>query len=232
MSVTGNIGRDRWAAWLVHGGRIRTEVYGLVWHRQVWVGFEFLAAINEHDRKNALFHSWVRETYLASVALGVRAQADPNPHSISLAVMLSELIAHPELVTRAGYLADRRSEDETSPLGSWAAEAWNGFAGHNREFLDPAVPEADLDLLLKGTADVRRIVNKGVAHFDETAGLFRSDLDPEKVSGALDIVLEVFQKYCSNLANVSVASKWSLPPWWTIFREGWEIDTQTLGKIS
>lgn len=232
MSATGNIGRDRWAAWPVHGGRIRTEVYDLVRHRQVWVGFDLLAAINGHDRQNALFHSWVRETYVASVAVGIRAQADRNAQSISLVVLLEELIAHPELVTRAGYLADRDVEDEASHLGRWAAEAWNGFAGQDRESLDPAVPEADLARLLGGTSDVRRVVNKGVAHFDEKAEAFRSDLDPTGVSAALDLVLEIFQKYCSNLANVSVDSRWVLPPWWTIFRKGWEIDTQILGKIS
>ena len=79
------------------------------------------------------------------------------------------------------------------------------------EYLDPAVPGADLERLLAAAEPIRKIVNSSIAHANASSTKFKGRLRPEELSAALDLIRDLFKKYSSHLANVDVAPSGSCP---------------------
>lgn len=223
MGVNLNHEYERWCSWLRDSGRIRKDVYGLVYERQLWIGFELLATANEHDRKNSLFFTWVRESYLTSIASGIRVQSDLDTRSISMARLLHLMARYPKAVTRTRYLEERDAASKESHYWDWANKGFDELAGTGNEYIDPAVPGHDLERLLEVAAPIRKIVNNSIAHANTDTNKFKGALRPERVSEAVDMLRDLVKKYSSHLANVDISPDWILPSWWAIFKEGWEI---------
>jgi hypothetical protein len=105
------------------------------------------------------------------------------------------------------------------------------FAGQVGDHFDPAIAEADLQLLAANAKAVRRYVDQHVAHADArpTAGLPTfAELD-----AAIDTIGKLFQKY----ANLLTASSWPIlvpaiqHDWLAPFRVPW-INPHTRGEFS
>jgi hypothetical protein len=173
----------------------------------------------------------VRESYITSIAAGIRVQSDLDSRSISVARVLHQMARYPQAVTRTRYLQDRGATKKGSGLWQWANDGFDQLAGPGQERMDPAVPSADLERLLTATDPIRRIVNSTIAHANKKTRRLKGSLRPKDLIVPLDLLAELADKYSGHLANSSASTHWTLPAWWTIFRDGWETPTDLLGQL-
>ncbi len=96
--------------------------------------------------------------------MAVRRQLDKDPQAISRTRLLSEIIAHPSVLSREQFVRPYAPELEDA-----AHAQCDRRAAPAANHIDPAVVRVDLDALRKRTRDVERYGTKRAAHFGEHA---------------------------------------------------------------
>src|ERR1043166_3973606 len=143
------------------------------------------------------FFQWMGEVFIASAAVAVRRQVDPDKDSICLRRLIQEVKDYATIVTREHYLS------LCNPSGS--AEEWllemnehtfDQWGGAGRPHVDPAMADADLNLLLTTCDKLQHYATKRVAHYD------KNGVKPGKVptfqdlEDAYKLIEQLTQKYC------------------------------------
>ena len=142
---------------------------------------------------------WFKNCYIEAGSVGFRRQLDKDNRSISMVNFLRELQKNAALCTKEWF----QGMNNFSPGNNFHdAKAWDtagatfdqtfGNEGH----LDPAIVQADIDLLETEGAAIKEQVNKEIAHRD------RVGMQLEKATA------EILEQCITHLANL--ASKYSL----------------------
>ena len=139
--------------------------------------------------------AWLRNSYIEAGSMALRRQLDRDNRSISMINFLREVQKN-----SASFTRDNFQRKSTFPPGShfhnagrWndARETFDRVFGNGGQ-LDPAIVQADIDLLEKESAEIREQVNKEIAHKD------RRGMKAEKATG------DVFQKCISQLDELAI----------------------------
>lgn len=178
---------------------------------------------NEAQLPESYWWEFMRDTYATTQAVAVRRQADTHPDVASLGKLIEEIRDDAGRLTRDFWLGLWSFEDDRFGLKRAMAEkAWEDhYGGSVGTHLDPAIPTADLDVLTTGAAEVKRYVDKHVAHAEPVSAEVTLTLG--EVHDAIDVIGDLFKKYYNLLTAVSYVE---LEPaiqddWKAAFRVPW-----------
>jgi hypothetical protein len=152
--------------------------------------------------------------YADSGLMAVRRQLDLDTRSISLARLLTEIAAHPHILSRARFVALYRPE--MRDVAQWEFDRHLGAgAGH----VDPKDVQRDLDELRNRTEDVERYGTKRVAHLDATGPKDVPTMG--ELEATLDLLGWLLKKYMMLIKALSYHEPEWTYDWKAIFREPW-----------
>ena len=132
----------KWRSWIE--GPIRSDVVGMHFKRLIWR--EIAAMMNANPTVGEIpsaFWDFHQENYAVAQAIAIRRQADRDPRTCSLAVLIGEMRDNAELLTREdhiGLLGDRAADD----LMRQRANAGFTELASGGDHLDPTNGQRDL----------------------------------------------------------------------------------------
>lgn len=148
--------------------------------------------------------------YAHAAAFAVRKQVDGSSLSVCLRQLLEAIAPSAHVITREGYqarvgaepdAADERARWEFEERRDWADRRFDDLAGADAEQLTEQIVRSDLDRLAGASAQIRRLVNKTLAHRDRAALQRREEIGIDvtatwdDLNGAIDLVSELLDKY-------------------------------------
>jgi hypothetical protein len=183
-------------------GRVSNEIYAMNLRRVPWRELGDLERAGGLPSSDSYWWEFVRDTYVATQAMAIRRQVDQGRRVESLGRLLREIVDHPGAITRKFWLEQWDTDDPHEI--EIAEEQWDEhYAGPNREYLDPAIPAADLESLETATAAATEYADKNVAHVDKNPGnpATYKDLDD-----AIDAISRTLQRYYPLFTAASTAT--------------------------
>jgi hypothetical protein len=163
------------------------------------------------------------DTYVVTQAVAVRRQAAPYRDVASLGRLVLEIRDDASKLTREWWTG-LWPEPQDASVRTDAERHWNTHvAGSVGRHLDPAIPAADLDVLMAAATKVKGCVDQHIAHADASAVPTSVTVTAGEVHEVIDVFGTLFQRYY----NLLTASSWlfRVPTiqhdWTTIFRERW-----------
>jgi hypothetical protein len=205
---------EKWLRWL---NVIKLQVRDLVMAKYTFHEIQKMIAANPTIQKDNSFYRYLTNTYVSHVVIGLRRQLKLDSQSISLVLLMQELIATPEVLSRtyfkglyAGSVVEDRADGD-----------FDKFSKAGAAHIDPDLIAADLSRLRSATVNCEEFADKRVAHHDKR--------DPKQlptfneVDAAIDLLDEL---YCRYLLMFEAKSMSSLLPTWQydwkeIFRVPW-----------
>ena len=149
--------------------------------------------------------------------IGLRRQIKTDDNSISLASLLEDIIATPEVLSRRYYV----SRYKGSSVEDLADGDFDRFSGPGAPHIDASMVAADLSRLREASAKCEDFADKRVAHRDRREP--KSLPTYNEVDACIDLLDELFAKY--QRVFHAKASETLLPTWqydWkSIFRTPW-----------
>jgi hypothetical protein len=182
---------EKWAGWV---DVLFQHLVQLHDDRAMWNELLEIVRSNTNIPDPWPFLDWISHLWATTMSVGIRRLDDTNPKSISLARLITEVGAHPEIPSRAQH---RRLYAETYPGDAYmqgaADAAYDKLVGVGLDEPTSEMIDRDLVELRTSAATIRRHVNKFIAHTDEQAGL------PSATFADLDAALAgataVYQRY-------------------------------------
>lgn len=177
---------EKWKRWI---DRIEPDVIWLHHHRRVWREMvDTLAGLEDAE----FFRMHYTRLYIDGAAMAVRrlAYRGGDDKSRSLAQLVAELIATPEVLT-----GDRHAEMyESTVLGAeMGRERFDEEWGDGSGALDPARLQADIDALTDASSKVSALADRTIAHIDKRG--FADEVTFGDLDRAIDEIGRVFQRY-------------------------------------
>jgi hypothetical protein len=213
------LGKDKEEKWLSWLKQIENSVSKLLENRFFFREFMSIVEANPELPENNYFIIWIWENYLLNAAMGVRRFVDKNPESISLYLLLIDLMKNPEILSRKRYKALFKGtgfEDDNNYINL----CFDKLVGKANEHINPADVNNDINKLIKRTEVLKTYVNNIVAHLDK-AKLEKlptiGDLDD-----AINLITELVQKYYA-IFHAAWVEPQPIPqvPWKNIFKVPW-----------
>jgi hypothetical protein len=201
---------EKWRRWM--DGPIKASVITMNHHRQLWRG---LADVIENNGSLPPSAWWQHhfDIYAETQAMAVRRQADLHPDVASLGKLLSEVSEDAKQLTPEWWIGLWDIEAGNTVEEAFARRQWDDeFGGEVGVHLDPAIPAADLERLVKGSEVVRKHVDKHIAHSEDPGPQPKDpgSTQPETtltlsdVHDAIDVIGEVFTRYYPLLEAASM----------------------------
>jgi AbiU2 len=211
---------EKWTRWI--DGTIKNNVITMHLQRHAWREVSKILQDNG-QLPESYWWQFMRETYGHSQAVAVRRQADTHKDVASLGKLLVEIRDDPSSLTRELWLG--LWKDLSDPIDRHFAEkAWaDQYGASVGTHLDPAIPTADFDALAAAATDVRKWVNKHVAHADASAVSASVTLTLKDIHDAVDVIGRLFQRYYTLFTAASMIELVPIldPRWKAVFREPW-----------
>ena len=205
---------SKWLRWL---DVIKSEVQDLVVAKYTFHSVQAMIAANPRLQVGNSFYRYITSTYISHTVIGIRRQVKIDPQSISLALLLQDIIATPEVVNRKYFVSLYKG----SAVEDLANDDFDRFAGRGRDHIDPLQVEEDLKQLCGATTKCEDFADKRLAHRDKR--------DPKalptynEVDGCIDLLDKLYVKYLLLFKANSMETL--LPTWqydWQeIFRIPW-----------
>jgi hypothetical protein len=210
---------DKWYVWLT--AVISAEIHSMHLHRRVWLEVRSIL-----ERNDALPPSywWIfmADTYAVTQGVAVRRQVDNRKDVISLARLLIDIRGHPTLLSR-DYFLSRFDPNDADKL-AWAESFWaEAFAGKIGNYLDPAIPKADLSAIVAAAENVKDFVDAMVAHRGQSAFPTGPELMLSEVHEAIDTLGATYRKYYGLITGYTTPKLVPELPddWIAVFRHPW-----------
>lgn len=146
---------EKWLRWL---DIIQKDTEDLLDKRHIFSGYIEIVKNNTNIQDPSDFHWWVRDNYVASIAMCIRRQVDTDPDVITLGKLLKEIQNEPQVITKAWH---RSLYKNLGP--DMADKDFEDIAG-NGIFFDPAVAERDLKKLVDLAENITKFADRTIAH--------------------------------------------------------------------
>jgi hypothetical protein len=167
---------------------------GHLWqyHDLFWTMTEITNNNERVSKVGGDFLNWFKNSYIESGSMAFRRQLDKDSRSISLINVLREILKNHEQFTREGFQRNIAFAPghpmHKLKKAEWdeAGETFDALFGNGGQ-LDPAIVQAEIDLLESEAAAIREQANKEIAHKD------RKGMQAAKATG------EIFEKCLGHL---------------------------------
>lgn len=221
---------SKWADWLGRDpkpGTIYKDVVDMRAARQIWESFQAIVGVAPDEAKKfGTFHSWFNSSYIRSQGLAIRRQVEVRDDVVSLGRLLDRIAKSPNVLSRERYLAELHPDDRR--LGN---EFFDSLTTPGSMAIDPDVPLAHLKRLQDETAQVRKWVDKEVAHYDPKTGQFSEGLTFGDIHQGIDLIFETLNHYKRLILGSTTAGSVSMPPWETVFEVAWIPDAAAWRQV-
>jgi hypothetical protein len=205
---------EKWHEWIE---RIYDEVVTLFAYRSYYRGLAEMTQANGAIPASSFFDA-LGAWYGVTQAMGVRRQTDVGGDAVSLAKLLSNMAAHPQVMTRDRFLTLWGDEGHSQRMGN---EQYDKYAGAGTAEIAPESYQADLDRFQETARPIKDYVDRLVAHNDQR----QLDRVPTYVelNAAIDLLEELLNKYMVLLKATSVPSADPVHQhdWRDAFRVAW-----------
>jgi len=185
-------------------------------------------ADNNEQLPESLFWGYFQDTYAVTQGAAVRRQAEVSDRVVSLGLLIAEIGKDPERLSRKVWTGmwERDPRPEIEQLREREADRafTDQFAPGGGNYLDPAIPKADLATLKKTAKSVTGYVNRHIAHSDRNPAPIVPKFSD--LNAAIDVVGDLFTRY-GNLLTASTFVTLVPEPqhdWLAIFRVPWLRD--------
>lgn len=204
----------KWLRWLKI---VEGEVRDLVVAKHIFHEVQGMIHDNPRLHQYSSFYDYFSNTYVSHVVIGVRRQIKCGNQSISMARLFKEMIATPEVFTRAHYTAKYKG----SAKEDFANTTFDKFAPRNAPHINPNLVAADLARLQAVPKHCEDFADKRVAHRD--TGELKEIPTFNEIDACIDLLDELYVKY--HLLFHGSGMETLFPTWqydWTsIFRVPW-----------
>ncbi len=176
------------------------------------------------DRNGGLpdsyYWQYMRDVYAVTQSVAVRRQADQDGQVITLGRLILEISQQPENISRAFYLA--MWDEPRYPDRLIGERAYREMAGSG-DYLDPAIPLADLAALVEASASVKKYVDRHLAHSDRRPVPTTSLPKLDDVHTAIDTIGDLHRRYHALLTCIGITQLVPVIPhdWLAVFRQPW-----------
>lgn len=205
---------EKWKGWVE---KVYNETVTLFSYRSFYRGVSEMTQNNSNIPASSFFDalgSW----YATTQSIAVRRQTDLDNNAVSVARLLSNMAANPNVLTRSRFTA--LFDDE----GHWQRKAngeYDKYAGDGADTITVDRYQADLDEFLKVAQPIKDYVDRMVAHTDQRE---LTDLPTyEDLNGAIDLLEWLLNKYMVLLTATGVPSADPVhqADWKAAFRVAW-----------
>lgn len=181
---------------------IESDIHELVILDSVFAGLKSVMGANPMLFDRNPFPYWVHVSYAKTMAIGIRRQIEVirrqievRTDVITLGRLLDEMNRSAHFITRDYYfsLFNKPSEPWTEIDKEVLRLEFEKFSGKVKTHIDPLLVLEDLTSLKLNTQNIKRYVNKRVAHWDSME--FRDYPTYEDLRKALEFLKVVFRKY-------------------------------------
>jgi len=205
---------SKWLRWL---DVIKSEIKDLVVSKHTFHEVQKMIAANPKIQVKNSFYRYITSTYVSHALIGVRRQVKTDPQSISLALLLQELIKTPEVLSRKYYVGLYNG----STVEDLADKDFNRFATPGAAHINSSQVEEDLQQLRDITLKCEDFADKRIAHRDKREP--KAPPTYNEVDDCISLLDELYVKYL--LMFEAKAMDTLLPTWqddWKeIFRTPW-----------
>ncbi len=205
---------EKWKRWIE---RIYNETVTLFAYRAYWRGLAEMTQANDEIPPTSFFDalgSW----YAVTQATGIRRQTDTGDDAVSIAKLLANMRAHPQVMTRERFLQLFGDEEHWQ---RHAQEQYDRYADAGADRISPERYESDLTQFQDMARPVKEYVDRLIAHNDQR----ELDRVPTyiELNATIDLLGELLNKYMVLLTATGVpnAEPVHQQDWKVAFRVPW-----------
>jgi hypothetical protein len=181
----------------------------MIWRR---VG-EIVNANEQVADLPSAFWDFHQMNYAATQAIAIRRQADRDPRTCSLALLIKQMAENAEALTRESYVGLFDQDNDLMVQRGHAG--FDQIADDTGDHLDPEVAYADYEALQDAAKHVRAYVDQHLAHDDA-----EPTVGEMLTFGDLHAVIDAIGTTCRKYAVALTAGWWAT--WEPVIQDDWE----------
>ncbi len=177
---------SKWLRWLKV---VHDDIQQLLVKRNIFWEVQDIIKNNNEIHKPSSFYSYLGDTYVAYISIGIRRQVKVDKQSISFARLLTELAETPAVLSRKYYVSLYKG----STVEHHADRDFDRFCENDKSCISSNMVLSDLHELNLAASVVEDFADKRIAHHDKR----QPNVLPrfEQVDQCLDILDRVYCKY-------------------------------------
>ncbi len=177
---------QKWLRWLKV---VQDDIQQLLIKRNIFWEVQDIIKTNAELHKPSSFYSYLGDTYVAYISIGIRRQIKSGRQSISFARLLTEIANTPAVLSRKYYV----SLYVDSNVKQFADRDFNKFCGTDKTCICPDMVLADLAELNRAASVVEDFADRRIAHHDKGQPKVLPRF--EQVDSCLDALDKLYCKY-------------------------------------
>lgn len=206
---------EKWRRWLKP---IENDIVSLLMNREIFWGIQDIIGENRYEEIKTRGHvyRYIKRTYVAYMAIGIRRQIKVKDKPISFLRLLTEIKENPQTLSRESYVSLCKGTNAESFADQW----FDKLCGDNKAYISPDMVVSDIDELKKIVSKVETFADRRVAHYD---GRNVDSPDFQNLDESLDKIWEIYKKYLAALTvtGVSITPLSRQCNWKKIFTVPW-----------
>ncbi len=187
----------KWIRWLK---AVHDDIQQLLVKRNIFWEVQDIIKANGELHKPSSFYSYLGDTYVAYITIGIRRQIKVDNQSISFARLLTELADTPSVLSRKYYV----SLYKNSVVEQFADRDFDRFCGSDKMCISKDMVLADLSELNRVASVVEDFADKRIAHHDKRQPKVLPRF--EEVDSSLDALDKLYCKYQSVFHATAMSS--------------------------
>jgi len=152
--------RNSYRRWLRWWKLLLVDIETIALHRYLYREMMAMVDGNPALKVPSAFYDWMQLAYVSQMSLAIRRLADWDKRTVSFVGLMTEIIQHPEVISRRRYVGLYRSMARRQ-LG---LKSFARFASKSAEHIDPTIVLNRRREFLAAHRRLRTFVNKHVAH--------------------------------------------------------------------
>jgi len=168
---------------------VHDDIQQLLVKRNIFWEVQQIIKNNSELHKPSSFYSYLGDTYVAYISIGIRRQVKINNQSISFSRLLSEMIDTPSVLSRKYYTGLYQG----SVVVDFADRDFDKFSGTGRSQISKEMVSSDLRELNRTASKVEDFSDRRIAHHDTRRPKELPTFN--EVDACLDVLDKLYVKY-------------------------------------
>lgn len=165
------------------------DIQQLLVKRNIFWEVQQIIKNNSELHKPSSFYSYLGDTYVAYISIGIRRQVKINNQSISFSRLLSEMIDTPSVLSRKYYTGLYQG----TVVEDFADRDFDKFSGTGRSQISKEMVSSDLRELNRTASKVEDFSDRRIAHHDTRRPKELPTFN--EVDACLDVLDKLYVKY-------------------------------------